>query len=297
MLRMPGPDAFCPQEAVIRRSLVLAGALALAKTLAGLHSGSLGVLASALDSAMDLASSGLNLIFLRLSRRPPNPEHPYGLGKTEALAGLVQGGLIALSGAWLLLEAAKRFLHGSSLHPGPLELGVMALSTGASLWHSRTLGATLKTSPSSIVLRAETAHFSMDVLSNGSVLAALLAVRWFAMPVWDILISFGISLYILKEALRLLEVSVQELLDRSLPRGLLGVIQETILAHDARISGFHELRARKAGPRLFIDFHIEIREVEDFQTAHEITETLIDRLHAKIPNADFTVHYDPQGER
>jgi len=61
--------------------------------------------------------------------------------------------------------------------------------------------------------------------------------------------------------------------------------------------GFHGFRTRKAGSRFFVDFHVEIRGVESFERAHEITEDLIERLGARFPNADFTVHCDPEGTR
>src|SRR5207237_2005512 len=103
----------------------------------------------------------------------------------------------------------------------------------------------------------------------------------------------AITLYILWEAYRVMEYSALELLDRALPTPVLKDIQKIINEHHPKILGFHDMRTRKAGSKFFIEFHIEIRGERDFNRAHEITETLIERIEAKIPNSDITLHYDP----
>lgn len=290
MAKEPNP------ERLLLRSVCLAAGLALAKTATGLGANSLGILASALDSLMDLLASGINWYSLRVSRRPPDQEHPYGRGKIEDLAGLAQGAFIALSGLGLLAESARRLARGVEIHPGAWGLAVMAFAAIASVWHSRDLrraGAITH----STVLETEGIHFAMDWVSNLGVLLALLAVRTTGRAFWDIAISVAITLYILREAYRVLRFSVLEILDRGLPEEIRREIEATIRGHHPRIVGFHDLRTRKAGSRFFIDFHIEIRGVKDFAEAHEITEDLIDRLRERIPNADVTVHYDPEGGR
>ncbi len=253
-------------------------------------------MASAIDSLMDLAATAVNLVSLREAQRPPDPEHPYGRGKSEALAGLLQGALIGLSGLALLLESGRRVLRGAEVSPGAFALASMAFCAAASLWHGRRLKRASDGSHST-VLRTEGAHFLVDFLSNLGVLLALLAVRWSGRSLWDLGISSLITLLVLREAARVLGLSARELLDRRLPEPILREIQATILGHHPRVTGFHDLRTRKAGSRLFIDFHIEIRDVKDFEEAHEITESLIDRLRGKFPGADVTVHYDPLGGR
>lgn len=284
-----------PQD-LIRRSLALAAVLAAAKAAAGLRANSLGLIASALDSLTDFLASALNLYSLRLSERPPDAAHPYGRGKAEALAGLAQGGFIALSALGLLAESLRRVLRGAQVSPGAWGLAVMAFSAAASLWHSRSLSRA-QAATQSTVLRTESAHFGVDFLSNLGVLIALGAVMVTGRAWGDVLISVAITLYILREAYRVLAFSAQEILDRGLPEETLREIETTIRGHHPQIVGFHNLRARRSGPRVFIDFHIEIRDVRDFTQAHEITEDLIDRIRRSVPNADVTVHYDPEGGR
>lgn len=284
-----------PQD-LVKRSMLLAGTLTLVKTAAGLGTNSLSVLASALDSATDLLASGINLYSLRLSEKPPDADHPYGRGKAEALAGLAQGGFIALSALGLLAESVRRLMLGAVVKAGPFGLCVMGLSAVLSVWHSRNL-ARAEALTRSTVLRTERAHFSIDFLSNLGVLLALGMVLATGRPLWDVLVSVAITLYIMREAYRVLEFSALEILDRGVSTEILREIERAISQEHPRIVGFHNLRARQSGSRVFVDFHIEIRGVKDFAEAHEITEGLIDRIRRKIPNADVTVHYDPEGGR
>ncbi|MBI4051499.1 MAG: cation transporter [Elusimicrobia bacterium] len=281
---------------LILQSLLAAFILAVLKILAGWLSNSLGVLASALDSVMDLFSSSVNYFSVRMAEKPADKEHPYGHGKVESLAGAAQGVIISVSGMILLAESIRRVIWGSNLSLGWSSLGVMVLSTAVSgVQGFRLSRAAFETQ--SQILRAEGLHFSMDVLANLGVLLALMVMRWGAPPVWDILISILVSGYILKESLTLLGNSVQELMDRSLSEDIHSEIERVIRSHHPSVVGFHELRTRRSGLKYFIDFHIEISGVDNFEEAHEITESLIDKLKSRIPNADVTVHYDPKGAR
>ena len=88
---------------------------------------------------------------------------------------------------------------------------------------------------------------------------------------------------------------MDELLDRALPLEEQKQIEQIILTHDPRIVGFHNLRTRKIGQQRFIDFHFEIRGEENFARAHELTESLIKHIQSRFPDADVTVHFDPEG--
>lgn len=281
---------------LVSRSLKIAAGLCVLKAAVGIQSNSLGILASALDSLMDLGSSAINYVSLQIARSPADRDHPYGRGKAEALAGLFQSVFIGLSGLALLAEAFRRFWFGAMVHAGLLSLGVMVLGTVVSAFHGRSLKRAAARE-NSTVLRAEGVHFAMDVLSNLGVLAALIAVRLSRNPLWDVAISGLISAYILFESSRILRDSVLELMDRGLPPAVQSQIEEMILGHHPNLVGFHEFRSRKAGNRTFIDFHIEIRGIQSFEEAHDITESLIEKIKAKTPNCDVTVHYDPEGAR
>ncbi len=282
--------------ALVVQSMRMAAGLTVLKVVAGAASGSLSVLSSALDSLLDITASAVNYVSLHVSGRPPDPGHPYGHGKAEALAGLFQGAFIAAGGLALLGESVRRVFSGAAVRAGPVALTAMGVSLLASAVHAarlkRTAGA-----HGSTVMKTESAHFAMDVLTNGAVIGALAAVRWTGSPAWDMIISAGVTVYILKQAVSILRDCAQELMDSRLPPDISARVEDIIRAHHPAVVGFHNFRARKSGGRAFIDFHIDIRGVAGFKEAHDITESLIDHIKDAVPGADVVVHYDPEGER
>jgi cation diffusion facilitator family transporter len=274
----------------------MAGGLAVLKAVAGIASGSLGVLASALDSLLDVTASAVNYVSLSVSNEPPDKDHPYGHGKAEALAGLFQGAFIALGGIGLLVESVRRVVFGGEVNVGGVALVAMAVSLTASTVHSMRLKRAAREGGST-VMKTEGAHFVTDVLSNGAVLLVLGVIRWTGWTTADVIVSAGVTVYILSQAWVILRDCVQELMDQGLPADTLVQIETLIRTHHTSVTGFHNLRARRAGGRSFVDFHIEIADVDSFKQAHDITEDLIDKVEALLPGADVTVHYDPADRR
>ncbi|MBI4249481.1 MAG: cation transporter [Elusimicrobia bacterium] len=281
---------------LIRRSLIIAVGLAGLKLTAGLLTHSMGVMASALDSVMDLCSSAVNFVSLKYSRDPADKEHPYGHGKAEGLAGLFQSAFIGLSGLWVVAESLRRMIWGAKLAIHWSAIAVMVFAALLSIFHGWQLKKAGEKEHSPI-LRAEALHFSMDMLTNFGVIAALGAAHWTGHLYWDIAASLAIAGYVLYEAYGIFRSSVSELMDEGLSDEMIAQITRIIDSHHPNVVGFHNFRSRKAGNRHFIDFHIDIRGVESFRQAHDITENLIAEVKGRVPNADVTVHYDPEGER
>ncbi|MEE8425476.1 MAG: cation diffusion facilitator family transporter, partial [Elusimicrobiota bacterium] len=98
-------------RSLVIQSMLLAAGLAALKIAAGLMANSVALLASALDSLMDLFTSGLNFVSLKFSQEPADADHPYGHGKIEAIAGSVQGLVIGVSGLALLVESIRRVVN------------------------------------------------------------------------------------------------------------------------------------------------------------------------------------------
>jgi len=278
----------------VRRCLIIAGVLALGKLAIGFFTGSLGILASAVDSTLDILLSSVNYWSLRIADRPADANHRYGHGKIESLAGLFESLVIMWCGGIIVAESWKRLWHPQPL--GHVELGVatMAVSAAASYWLVRSIRRAQRQTESAI-LRSESVHYASDALANVGVVLTLLLVRWTGQAWWDLVISIVIAASILWSAGRLLKGVIDELMDRELPEKLQKAVADAILSFHPQIVGFHNLRTRQVGPRKFIDVHIEIRGEQSFQRAHELTESLIKSLEQRVPGADVTVHYDPEG--
>jgi len=158
--------------------LAIAGAATLAalKLGAGLAINSIGLISAAADSLMDVLVSGLNLFSIRIAESPADEGHPYGHGKVENLAGLAQGGLIALVGGWVIFEAVRRFIRGVLPEHTEWGLVVMAISIAVSWLITKHLRR-VAVQTDSVVLLADSLHYATDVWTNGGVLAALLLFR------------------------------------------------------------------------------------------------------------------------
>ncbi len=282
-------------RSLIIQSMFLAAGLAALKIAAGLMANSVALLASALDSLMDLFTSGLNFVSLKFSQEPADADHPYGHGKIEAVAGSMQGFVIGVGGLALLVESIRRVVNAEPVAAGPFGISVMLVSMVLSVLHARRLNRQAAGTESPI-MKAEGLHFAVDVLANLGVLLALVVIRFGGTPMWDIVISILVAGYVVKEAGSLLNVSVHQLLDRRLDDRVHREIERIIVEHHPNIKGFHDFRSRRAGTKIFIDFHVEIAGVERFEEAHDITESLTAGIKKRYPNADVTIHSDPEGQ-
>ena len=282
-----------------RQAIILSVGVALLLTVVkfstGLMTNSMAIMASALDSMLDMMMSALNFFAFRVASKPPDDEHAYGHGKVESLASLFQSLFIGASGTFVIIEAVKRLIRGSYVSELGLGIGVIVFSGIVTFLLSWRLDV-LSRRNQSLILRTEKAHYSMDFVSYIGVISALILVGWTKNVVWDLIVSILVAAYILKEAIHILSRAVSELLDRGLSNTELQTMKMLILRHHPSIVGVHNLRSRMAGNLLFLDFHIEIRGEDNFKKAHDMTESLIEKIKAYHPNADVTVHFDPEGE-
>lgn len=275
-------------------SIATAAFLALFKIGVGLFSHSLALLASAVDSLLDVLVSTVNLIAIREAAKPADYDHLYGHGKIESLAGLFQSLLISASGLFLIAESVRRLIRGVEIHDVPIAIFVMVVSMALTFTLVLRLKKVLRET-GSIVVGAEVLHFTTDFLTNGGVILALILVAVTKSSAWDLAVAIAIACYILTQSISILRTSVDELLDRALPAEDQREIEQIITHFDPRVIGFHNLRTRKIGHQKFIDFHMEIRGEENFARAHDLTESLIKRIRERFPGADVTVHFDPEG--
>ena len=278
----------------IQLSILTAAFLTFVKIAFGFTTRSMAVLASAVDSLMDVLVSSVNYISLIEASKPADFDHAYGHGKIESLAGLFQSIFICGSGFYLIVESCLRLAHGHAIEHIGSAILVMIISMLATFFLVKRLNA-VASQTKSIIVGTEKLHFAIDLMTNLGVIAALILVRMTGFALWDLLIAFLIAFYIVKESLAILRTSVDELIDRALPIEIQEEISDTITHFDKRILGFHNLRTRKIGDKRFIDFYVELERTLTFKQAHDLTENLIEAIKVKLPDSDVTVHFDPEG--
>jgi len=281
-----------PKMAAARLSIFTALGLAIVKLLTGLFTGSLAVLTSAIDSLLDILMSGINMMAIHHAEQPADDRHPYGHGKFETLATILQSIVIALSGGWIIYEAIQRMIVPRPLRQTGIGIVVMCGSMAASFLISRHLRKVAKATDSS-ALKADSLHFSMDVYTNLALLVGLVLISRFDLPWLDPVMSILVAGYILFESINLLRHGLRDILDEQLPETVRNEIEALINDHKHELFGYHNLRTRRAGSQKLIDFHLTVCKHLSVEEAHSITDYIEKKIGEHIPGTDVTIHVEP----
>lgn len=271
-------------------SVITAGFLIVAKLAAWSVTGSVGLLASLVDSVMDSIASLINLFAIRYSLQPADDDHRFGHGKAEPLAGLAQAAFIAGSAVFLIFHAIDRLRYGQQLEQIGVGVGVMVLAIVMTLILLAIQRYVIQKT-NSTAIRADSLHYLTDLLTNMSILIALylstLGWSW-ADPVFAI----GVAIYIFYSAFQIGKEAFNQLMDRELPEEILQQIQATAMSHP-EVLGTHETRTRQSGHTRFVQLHLELDENSSLKRAHEIADEVEAEIMAFLPGAEVIIHQDP----
>ena len=274
-------------------SVGVALALIAAKIAAWMATGSVSLLSTLIDSLLDAGASLVNLFAVRHALQPADREHRFGHGKAESLAGLAQAAFISGSAVFLLIEAGQRLLEPAAIRRTELGYGVMALSIAATFGLVLFQRFVIKRT-GSLAISADSAHYSMDLLVNLSVIVSLALTSRLGWVYADPLFAIAIAGYIVWGAVSIGYQAYQVLMDRELPDEDRAKIRALALAHP-EVNGMHDLRTRASGPNVFIQMHLEMDRDIPLVRAHEIAEDVMARIGAAYPNAEVIIHEDPEG--
>ena len=282
-------------------SVIAAFFLTGMKLAVGLVTGSLGILAEAAHSALDLVAAVVTYLAVRVSDRPADHDHPYGHGKIENFSALIETVLLFVTCAWIIYEAVQRlFFKPAEVDPSLWAFLVMAVSIAVDVSRSRMLYRAARKHRSQ-ALEADALHFSTDVWSSSVVIGGLILV-WLGKNVLsrhgallqkaDAVAAFGVALIVLFVSYRLGKRTIDVLLDRA-PDGLAAQISETTAAVEG-VLGVGQVRVRRSGPSLFVDLTVDVDRNQSFERTHHIAEAVEDRIKNIAPGADVVVHTDPR---
>lgn len=274
-------------------SVTVATVLIITKAAAWVLTDSISMLSTLIDSLLDVGASLLNLIAVRHALEPADKEHRFGHGKAEALAGLAQAAFIAGSAMFLVVQAVERLFNPRLLINTEIGYWVMVLAialTVALVAFQRYV--VRKTG--SIAITADSAHYQMDILVNGSVIVSLFLASQFGLAWADPMFAIGIAAYIVWGAWQIGATSMNMLMDRELPDADRQRIREIALSHPS-VLGVHDLRTRSAGNQLFIQMHLEMNGDITLHDAHVISDQVEASVMKAFPNAEVLIHEDPEG--
>lgn len=268
----------------------LASILLIIKIFAWWYTGSVSLLASLVDSLVDIAASLTNLFVVRYSLQPADEAHTFGHGKAESLAALAQSMFISGSAVFLFLTSFQHLVSPQPLHAPGVGIAVTLVALFSTLilvsyqrWVVRKTG--------SQAIRADMLHYQSDVLMNGAILMAL-GFSAYGFQYADALFALGIGGFILYSALRMGYEAVQSLLDCALPDEERQAIIDIIMSF-SEIKGAHQLRTRQSGPTRFIQVHLEMDDALPLVQVHALAEQVEQAVLARFPGADIIVHQDP----
>ncbi len=293
------PHGLTPAEtaALTRRvtmlSVATAAVLVSIKIAAWLASGSVALLASTADSALDLVASLVTFFAVRYAAEPPDAEHRFGHGKAEAFASLVQAGLVFASAALIVREATGDFLDPHPLKQEGWALAVMTASIVLTGVLIAAQGRVLKQT-ASVAVSGDRAHYATDLASNAIALVGIGASAWLGLNGIDAAAALAIAGVLLWGAISVFREAAGQLMDHELPDEARAKIV-ALLTEDRRLSDVHQLRTRASGPYVHMQMHVDLDPELTLEAAHEVIVAAEKRVLDAFPSADIIIHADPRG--
>jgi cation diffusion facilitator family transporter len=265
------------------------------KIIVGVATGSLGILAEAAHSLLDLLASGFAYTGIRAANRPLDEEHPYGHEKFENFSSLIQTALLGVTSIWIFYEAGLRLLTGSTIQVNNTlyyAIVIMVFAIIADFGVSRYLFQNARKYGSS-ALETDAYHFSTDIYSSAAVLLGLVAVK-FGYVVVDPLAAIVVAIIMLTTSIRLGRKTTRVLVDAAPPKEITSRIRD-VITDNRDITDFHSLRARQAGSSLFVDVSIHVRPNLSLEDAHNIANKLEKDIRTRVPNVkEAIIHIEPE---
>jgi cation diffusion facilitator family transporter len=298
---MTNREAGGEKKRVALLSVLAAVLLTATKLVIGIITGSLGILAEAAHSGLDLVAAVITYGAVRVSDKPADASHHYGHGKVENLSALAETVLLLVTCAWIIGEAVSRlFFKQVEIDISVWAFAVMAMSIIVDVNRSRVLKRVAE-EQNSQALEADALHFSTDVWSSAVVIAGLAIVKlneWLRGPQWlvqaDAVAALVVAVIVIYVSLQLGKRAVDVLLDAA-PKGLEEKVRLSVQQIDG-VRACRKVRVRRSGAESFVDLTLEVDGDTSFDKAHQITARVEEVVRELSPRADVVVHYEPGEE-
>ena len=272
------------------------------KVIVGVMTNSLGMLAEAAHSGLDLVAAGVTLFAVRVSDRPADREHPYGHGKIENFSALIETLLLLITCVWIVYEAIQRLREPVHVEATIWSFIVMGTSIVVDVSRSTALMRTAK-KYNSQALEADAVHFSTDVWSSSVVIVGLIAVwlaQWLSInrgiqAEWllraDSFAALGVSGIVIYVSYQLGRRTVNALLDTA-SNEMTEQIEQAVRQVPG-VSKLERVRLRPSGPSVFVDLTLGVARSASLEEADHIANAVEGTIQQLYPRADVMVHIDP----
>ena len=270
--------------------IVLNVVLCIAKAAIGLLSGSVSIVADALNNLSDASSNIVSVLGFKLASKPADPEHPYGHGRYEYLSGLVVAVLVLLIGVELVKSSIDKLLAPEPMVFSLALVAVLLLSIAVKFWmaaFNRRLGERIE----SETLLATAQDSKNDVIATAAVLASAIITRVTGIEL-DGWMGLAVGLYIGRSGIQLIKDTVDPLLGSAPDPRLVEHIRSKIMSYPG-VLGTHDLMVHDYGPgRQFASAHVEMAAESDPIASHDT----LDNIEQSFKDEDgmiVTLHFDP----
>ncbi len=274
-------------------STTVAFILVAFKLTVGMISGSVAVLASAIDSLLDMVVSLFNYFALHNSDKEPDEHFNFGRRKLEPLAAVIEGTIISLSALFILYTAISKLVQGSPIEHLDLSIGVMVASIVVTAGLVVFLH-TIAKKTGNMVIEADALHYKTDLLTNAAVLISLGVIAFTDYTYIDPILGIGISIYMIYSAYPIIKEGILMLLDAALDPQSVEKINN-LLNSQFDISGYHDLRTRRSGSDIYLSVHVVFSISTSLYDAHMVGDRIELALKQLFPenNVYALIHLDP----
>jgi cation diffusion facilitator family transporter len=263
------------------------------KTGAYLLTGSVGLLSDAAESVVNLVAAIIALVALTVAARPADASHHYGHGKAEYFSAAIEGLMIFVAAAFIIVSAIDRLIH-------PQELESLGIGLAVSLVATAINGAV-----GLLLIRVGRAHRSATLIADGQHLmtdvwtsvGVVVGVGLVAVTGWvplDAIVAIAVALNILWTGGRLVAHSASSLLDAALPMSDVALITAILDKHRSDDVDFHGLQTRASGRTRFVAMHALVPGAWTVAQAHDLVETVEDDIRAALEGIHITTHIEPR---
>ena len=274
-------------------SIAVAVVLVALKLWAAARTGSVAMLGSLADSALDLVASLVTLFGVIYAAMPADDDHRFGHGKAEAIAAIVQVVLIALSAFGIAARSVQQWLGNAPVEAAAEGVGVsvvaIALTFALLGWQRFVLART-----GSVAIRTDHVHYQSDLLLNLAVIAALLLQTRAGIEGADPAFGLAIAAWLAWGAWQASHEAVDHLMDREWPEEKRRELV-AIAARHPELASLHDLRTRTSGERDFVQFHVDLPGEMTVARSHDIIERVEADLLRHFPDIELLIHIDPEG--
>lgn len=263
------------------------------KLTVGIISGSVAVLASAIDSLLDMVVSAFNYFALHNSDKEPDEQFNFGRRKLEPLAAVIEGTIISLSALFILYEAISKMVQNNPVEHLNLSIWVMVGSMIITAGLVVFLTVVSKKT-GNMVIKADALHYKTDLLSNGAILISLMIIGLTEYTIIDPILGVGIAGYMIYSAYPLIKEGLMMLLDAALPPEDVAKIT-AILDNENEINSYHDLLTRHSGSHIYISVHAVFSVSTSLFDAHLVGDKIELALKNCFPNSTVhpLIHLDP----